>query len=151
TVRRMEAAAASAASALWEQGLAWGGPILAEMVAMRAAYQAAVAVKYSAKSKGTGARPSAKREKRERGIQCRLLHEIFGRFPFLPVPLNPAWLAWSDGTVVRLAQGIYEERAYDRLPILADALEEAGCTDPDMLGHCRQPGEHVRGCWPVDL
>jgi hypothetical protein len=50
-----------------------------------------------------------------------------------------------------LAQGIYEEQAWDRLPILADALEESGCTSADILNHCRQPGEHVRGCWVIDL
>jgi hypothetical protein len=53
--------------------------------------------------------------------------------------------------VVTLAKSIYEDRAFDRLPILADALEESGCHDPDILAHCRQPGEHVRGCWVVDL
>jgi hypothetical protein len=42
-------------------------------------------------------------------------------------------------------------RAFNRMPILGDALEEAGCTNPDILNHCRQPGEHVRGCWVVDL
>jgi hypothetical protein len=50
-----------------------------------------------------------------------------------------------------MAEGIYGERAFDRLPILADALEEAGCDNPDVLTHCRQPGSHVRGCWAVDL
>jgi hypothetical protein len=50
-----------------------------------------------------------------------------------------------------LAQAIYDDRAFDRLPILADALEEAGCTDADILNHCRRPGEHVRGCWAIDL
>ena len=54
-------------------------------------------------------------------------------------------------TVVQLAQAIYDDRAFDRIPILADALEEAGCTEAAILGHCRQPGEHVRGCWVVDL
>jgi hypothetical protein len=53
--------------------------------------------------------------------------------------------------VVHLAQAICEERAFDRLPILADALEDAGCTNADVLDHCRQPGEHVRGCWVVNL
>jgi hypothetical protein len=61
------------------------------------------------------------------------------------------WLAWNENTVPRLAQTIYDERAFDRLPILADALEEAGCTDTAILDHCRQPGEHYRGCWAVDL
>ena len=50
-----------------------------------------------------------------------------------------------------LANLIYDERAFDRLPILADALEDAGCDDADILRHCREPGEHVRGCWVVDL
>jgi hypothetical protein len=53
--------------------------------------------------------------------------------------------------VKQLAEGIYRERAFDRLPILADALEEVGCTSNDVLNHCRQPGDHVRGCWAVDL
>jgi hypothetical protein len=85
-----------------------------------------------------------------RGI-IPIVHEIFGN-PFRPPPPLPAVsLDWNDGTVRRIAQAIYEERAFDRLPILADALEEAGCTDADILNHCRQPGEHVRGCWVIDL
>ena len=58
---------------------------------------------------------------------------------------------WRTSNVTALAQAIYDDRAFDRLPILADALEDAGCTDADILNHCRQPGEHVRGCWVVDL
>jgi hypothetical protein len=81
---------------------------------------------------------------------CNLLRDIFGN-PFRPVAINPAWLAWNDGAVQKIAQAIYDERAFDRMPILAEALEEAGCHDPDILGHCRQPGLHVRGCWLVDL
>jgi hypothetical protein len=50
-----------------------------------------------------------------------------------------------------MAQGIYDGRRFQHLPILADALEDAGCTDPEILGYCRGPGEHVRGCWVVDL
>jgi hypothetical protein len=72
--------------------------------------------------------------------------------PFGPAPLaDPAWLAWSDGTVVKLARGIYEERAFDRMPVLADALADAGCTNESILAHCRGSGPHIRGCWPVDL
>jgi len=78
------------------------------------------------------------------------LRDIFGN-PFRPVTVNPGWLAWNDGTVPRIAQAIYDERAFDRMTILADALEDAGCTDQDILGHCRSGGEHVRGCWVVDL
>jgi hypothetical protein len=82
---------------------------------------------------------------------CDLLREVFGN-PFRPAPcIAPAWLSWNSGTVPRLAAAIYEDRAFDRLPVLADALEDAGCTDAAILGHCRAGGEHVRGCWVVDL
>jgi hypothetical protein len=87
----------------------------------------------------------------ELAFQSALLHDLVGS-PFRPLPaVNPAWLAWEGGTVPRLAADAYEERAFDRLPILADALEDAGCTDPDLLGHLRGPGPHVRGCWVLDL
>ncbi len=79
--------------------------------------------------------------------QCNLVRDIFGN-PFRPVVLAPAW---QTANVVGLAQTIYDERAFDRMPILGDALEDAGCTNADILNHCRQPGEHVRGCWVVDL
>jgi hypothetical protein len=84
-------------------------------------------------------------------MQAALLRDIFGN-PFRPVSaLALGWLHWNEGTVPKLAQAIYEERAYDRLPVLADALEDAGCTDPTIIEHCHQPGEHVRGCWLLDL
>src|SRR5262249_48886549 len=67
---------------------------------------------------------------------------IFGN-PFPPVAVPPAW---QTANVVALAQAIYDERAFDRMPILADALEDAGCANADILNHCRQPAEHVRGC-----
>ena len=83
----------------------------------------------------------------ERPVQAALLRDIFGN-PFRPVTLDPSWLT---STVVLLARGTYEDRAFDRLPILADALQDAGCEHPDLLAHCRGPGPHVRGCWVVDL
>ena len=79
--------------------------------------------------------------------QCCLLRDILGN-PFRPPPVSPFW---QTTTVKAVAEAIYNERAFDRLPILADALEDAGCQDADILGHCRQPGEHARGCWVVDL
>jgi hypothetical protein len=85
----------------------------------------------------------------DRAIACAIIHDIFGN-PFRPVSVTPAWLAWSDGTILKLAQAIYDERHFQDLPILADALEEAGCTNADILAHCRGPGPHVRGCWVVD-
>jgi hypothetical protein len=78
---------------------------------------------------------------------CQRIRDIFGN-PFRPVAVDPSWLT-SD--VVALATGIYQNRAFDRMPILADALQDAGCDNDDILNHCRQPGEHVRGCWVVDL
>ncbi len=80
-------------------------------------------------------------------IFAGLLRDIFGN-PFRPVAFDPAWLT---STVSALATGIYTERAFDRLPILADALQDAGCDNEDILSHCRGPGPHVRGCWAVDL
>jgi hypothetical protein len=58
---------------------------------------------------------------------------------------------WRTTDVLGVARGIYDERAFDRLPILADALQDAGCDSEDILDHCRGPGPHVRGCWVVDL
>jgi hypothetical protein len=59
--------------------------------------------------------------------------------------------AWRTGTAVALARGMYESRDFTPMPILADALQDAGCDSDDILSHCRQPSEHVRGCWVVDL
>jgi hypothetical protein len=86
----------------------------------------------------------------ELSIQADLLRDIFGN-PFRRVTVQPSWVQWKDGTVLHLARSIYEDRRFEDLPILADALEEAGCTDLDILGHCRSGGDHVRGCWVVDL
>jgi len=89
-------------------------------------------------------------ERAELALHCGLARDIFGN-PFRPVAVNPAWRTWSDGTVAKLAQTIYDDRRFDRMPILADALEEAGCDNAGILIHCRGPGPHVRGCWVVDL
>jgi len=72
----------------------------------------------------------------------------YRRQPIPPVPADPRWLT---STAIALADAIYAERAFDRLPILADALEDAGCDSADPLAHCRGDGPHVRGCWVVDF
>jgi hypothetical protein len=77
----------------------------------------------------------------------RLMREIFGN-PFRPVAFDPMWRT-SDA--VLLARGVYESRDFSAMPILADALQDAGCDDEVVLRHCQQGGEHVRGCWVVDL
>jgi hypothetical protein len=119
------------------------------------AYHAAIALAY-------GATPGRERDERfqvshnaERLVQARLLHEIFSD-PFRTVALNPTW---RTPTVTALATAAYDNRILptgtldpDRLAILADALEEAGCTDEQVLSHLRGPsGPHVRGCWVLDL
>jgi hypothetical protein len=74
--------------------------------------------------------------------------EIFGN-PFRPVTFDAAC---RTSAVVALATGIYEERVFDRMPILADALGDAGCDNADIIGHLRDPdATHVRGCWALDL
>jgi hypothetical protein len=81
---------------------------------------------------------------------CDLMRDVVGN-PYRPSGRNGAWLAWNGGTIPKLAAAIYKDRAFERLPVLADALEDAGCTDSAILTHCRGPGPHARGCWVVDL
>jgi hypothetical protein len=81
---------------------------------------------------------------------ARLARDLFAP-PRQRARVRPEWLVWADGLPVKLAEGAYADRAFDRLPVLADALEEAGCADPELLGHLRSPGPHVRGCWALDL
>ncbi len=75
---------------------------------------------------------------------------MFGN-PFHPIILDPPWLSWNGGAISSQANAIYADSAYKNLPILADALEDAGCDNADILSHCRGPGPHVRGCWVLDL
>jgi hypothetical protein len=99
-------------------------------------------------------------QQQEALAQCALVRDIFGPLPFRPLPsLEGSVRAWNDGFILKLATAIYEERSLPEgrldpqgLAVLGDALEEAGCTDPDILGHLRQQGAvHVRGCFVVDL
>jgi hypothetical protein len=90
------------------------------------------------------------RKEVEQRVQAALLCDIFGS-PSQSVTVDPVWLQWSNGIVVKLAGAIHAERDFDLLPVLADTLEEAGCDNQDVLSHCRGPGPHVRGCWVVDV
>jgi hypothetical protein len=90
---------------------------------------------------------SAYQLKAERAAQGLLLRDVYGN-PFRPVTLDPAW---GTPEVLLMAQSLYEERRFEDMPVLADALEEAGCQDAAVLEHCRVPGPHVRGCWVLDL
>jgi hypothetical protein len=84
-------------------------------------------------------------------VVCDLIRDVFGSVLFRSIPIEQRWLDWQERTVSRLAESIYTDQAFDRLPILADALEEAGCTDAEVLNHLRGPGPHVRGCFVLDL
>jgi hypothetical protein len=86
-----------------------------------------------------------------RPAEAALLRDVFGPLPFRDVAVDPAWLTWNDGTVSKLAAGVYDQGRFTDVAILGDALLDAGCTDADLLDHCRQPGSHVRGCWVIDL
>jgi hypothetical protein len=81
--------------------------------------------------------------------QPDLLRCLMGN-PFRPLSMAPAIVAWQQGTVVKVASAIYEDRRWEDMPLLGDALEEAGCTDQAVLDHCRGPGPHARGCFVVD-
>jgi hypothetical protein len=85
---------------------------------------------------------------------ARLLADLFRDIvgnPFRPITLHPDWLAWDDGIVRRLAEAMYEGRRFQELPVLADALEDAGCDVPEVLDHLRGRGVHASGCWALDL
>jgi hypothetical protein len=86
-------------------------------------------------------------EAEEEKIQCDLFRDIF-RYPFDSPLFSPEW---RTSTVLSIAQKIYDERTFDGLPILADALEEAGCDDTELLTHCRSSRPRVWGCWALDL
>ena len=84
---------------------------------------------------------------REYVAQAILLRDIFGN-PFRPVTFSPSW---RTSTAASLASQMYESGDFGAMPILADALQDAGCDSADVLDHCRGPRPHVRGCWVVDL
>jgi hypothetical protein len=85
---------------------------------------------------------------REAGAQAGILREVIGPLLFLPLAIDPVWQTRS---VRALAQTIYDDQHFQDLPILGDALEDAGCSEAALLEHCRVSATHVRGCWVVDL
>ena len=118
----------------------------AEVVAVREAYERLMGRPEHEINQDYPAAAGTIAEGEERRALAVLARDIFN--PFRPVTADPSWLT---STVVALAHGTYAKRAFDRLPILADALQDAGCEDPTVLDHLRRPGPHVRGCWAVDL
>jgi hypothetical protein len=133
-------AASSAAGAI---------PILCQTSSayLHAPLEAATALAFVADpKKGSPAWQAAYEQARQ--MVFALLRDVVGN-PFRPVPTVEA--AWRTPTVERLAVGIYDERRFDELPILGDALEDAGCAEAALLEHLREPGPHDRGCWALDL
>jgi hypothetical protein len=85
-------------------------------------------------------------------LLCNLIRCVFGN-PFrAPPAINRNWVEWNNGIIRKLAASIYQERRFQELGVLADALSDAGCDNEEILGHCRQLGaDHCRGCWVLDL
>ncbi|OGZ65963.1 MAG: hypothetical protein A3D34_01695 [Candidatus Staskawiczbacteria bacterium RIFCSPHIGHO2_02_FULL_33_16] len=89
--------------------------------------------------------------------QGNLLRDIFGDtskynpFSKEKIVIDPTWLTANGGAVPRLAETIYNERSFKDMVVLWDALEEAGCTNEEIRKHCQGDGQHVRGCWVIDL
>jgi hypothetical protein len=121
-----------------------GGPRAADIVAG----QVALAVGSAHLPGDTAAFQTANQA--EHCAQADLLRDIFGN-PFQPVAVDGEWLSAHRGAAATMARTIYEERRFNELPILADALEEAACPSPALIAHCRGAGPHTRGCWTLDL
>ncbi len=85
-----------------------------------------------------------------RTSRLALFRCLFGN-PFMPSSFEPAWRLWNAGAAISLAQEMYDGRVFANAPLLADMLEDAGCSSPQILDHLRGPGPHVRGCWVIDL
>lgn len=136
------------------KGFMWDAPLEVRMLQflvgpdpVRAAVQA---VTWAAGWKRFFTGNDVYRRPEELPLHADLLRDVFGN-PFQVLQVDACWLTWNDGTVVKLAQAIYDERMFDQLPVLGDALEDAGCTIADILDHCRHPELHIRGCWVLDL
>lgn len=91
-------------------------------------------------------------------IQCNVLQDIFGPTPFRSPNIDPSWLSWRDGVIVRLAEKVYRAssppRTYhigDIMKVIGEYLHQAGCTDQELLAHCRSSNRHNKGCWVIDL
>jgi hypothetical protein len=93
---------------------------------------------------------SADWQQRESKLQTDLLLDIFGP-PFATPTLDPDWRTGPGQQGVKMAEVIYQDRTFEDLPILADALTDLDCPNSSLILHCRKPGAHGRGCWAVDL
>ena len=125
----------------WEDEFDKGDPLAPALVTSRHAARAAADLNGL---KQVSDSPATMAEYRE---QATLVRCVFGN-PFRPRPVRQAWLGHE---VTALAAAIYAERAFERMPVLAGALETAGCPSADPIEHCRAGRQHARGCWVLDL
>jgi hypothetical protein len=145
-----DSAAAGAANAFGAAWYASGANTLnAAKYAARSACSAAADAAYldPPDEPGTPAELSGRAGDRAGERVARLLRDVVEN-PFRPVAFDPDW---RTSAAVALARQMYDARDFAAMPVLADALQDAGCEDADVLAHCRGPGPHVRGCWVVDL
>ena len=146
--RRMDSGERAAVAASHPDRMSERGPFL---YADLAAHHAASAASEHAELAGSNRRERKRNWRREwaaeRAGLATLLRDVFGN-PFKPVIFDPSW---RTPTTMALARGVYESRDFSAMPVLADALEEAGCCDAMVLGHLRGEGPRVRGDWVVDL
>jgi hypothetical protein len=139
------AVVANAAASTLQEGV-WGLATSGWLAAREVSFATATAIKYLALANGAARRPAAKQE---RARQCELLRDICGPLPFRRVNVEPSLLTSNSGVVLKLAAAIYEDRSFDRMPVLGDALEESGFANQIILSHCRSQNDHVLGCWVV--
>lgn len=133
------AAGASAADAVYATTCVDVGWDIADYAASKAASAVGYAI---------GSSVASRAKQTETAAQLKLLYEVFEN-PFRPVAFDPAW---RTDTAHTLARQMYDAREFSAAPILADALQDAGCDSDDLLNHLREPNAmHVRGCWALDL
>jgi len=125
----------------WEDEFDKGDPLAPALVTARHAARAAADIQGERNVLDGPARIAEHRE------QTALIHCLFGN-PFRPRPVCDGWLTPE---LTALADGIYAQRDFNRMPLLADALEASDCKNADLIEHCRSGREHARGCWVVDL
>jgi hypothetical protein len=127
--------------------VAWAAEAVAALTACTAADAVNIVAQHAARAlrDAAGERDWAAARRRQGALLCDIFEQLDP-----PTILDLRWLRWQDGTVRKLAEVIYQEHRFADMPVLGDALEEAGCSRGEILDHCRQHTEHARGCWLID-
>jgi hypothetical protein len=149
--RRTVEAAARHSWALWDDGSAEALEATVATTNDDPELSAFEASGYAARAAQSAADGDVEQWKAERRRQCNLIRDLFENPMLPPVRIDRSWLDWRGGIVLRMARSVYEEHRFEELPILADALEDAGCAVSSILDHLRGPGPHFKGSWCLDL